>query len=275
MSKTYLATFGNQHFRIRKEKLSEEAKQSGWFDDIFVYDNEFLLSEHFWNTNGYDYNFRGVGGGWWRWHPLALQTSLNRMEFGDVLLWLDAGIYINKYGTEHFKHLLNCTENYDIVTWPLNDTPEKINTKRDVFMLLDCDTPEYTDTDQIASGIMFIKKTYKSMFFINEYVKLSKVVHLWDTHPSINPECDGFRGHKHNQSVISVLIKKIYGDDIGKNIMTDIKNVYNENYNEIAEKFIACINKKNNDYENWIHEVKTFFIVARITDEYYGANKYY
>ena len=73
------------------------------------------------------------------------------MKEGDYLIYTDAGsIYVNK-----IQYLIDCMEQekMEIMVFSLQrELLEKQYTKRDAFVLMQCDAPQFTDTPQSIGG---------------------------------------------------------------------------------------------------------------------------
>ena len=88
--------------------------------------------------------------------------------------------------------------------------PEKCFTKRDIFILLDCDYPEYTDTAQMIGGFHLWKKTEFSMRFAREWLDYVLDERISNDGPNRLglPNYAGVKYPSYDQSVFSLLHKK-------------------------------------------------------------------
>jgi hypothetical protein len=208
MSRVHFVTFGcDVYFKNSRARLAKEAAETGWFDKIFIYHPELLESYR----NGRDFNNRGAGYWWWKSKVQLL--ALSQIDDGDLLLYLDAGFHINKHAKLEFDRFVErVTNNVGLLVYNCGNSIEKYWTKRDLFKLLECDTIEYTDSPQIASGAVLCQKNKLTMHLISEYDRLSNIGHAFDDTPSFNQNYDGYVEHRHDQSVFSLLVKKIYKD---------------------------------------------------------------
>ena len=204
MSKVHFVTFGcNNVFKLSRQRLANEAKESGWFDNIFVYGPE--------NLTSYNRGFETRGAGYWWWKATVQSLALSQIDDGDLLLYLDAGFYINKYAKNVFDQYVDIVNNNaGFLALNCHGSTEKKWTKRDLFKLLECDSPEYTDADQVASGLVMYRKNDLSIKFLQEYQTVSFINHVMDDHPSYNKNYEGFIEHRHDQSVFGLLVKKLY-----------------------------------------------------------------
>lgn len=152
--------------------------------------------------------FRCVrGGGYWIWKPYIIKDALNRVKEGDYVIYTDAGsAFVNRI--QYLIEAMNL-ENTDIMVFSIKHL-EKCYTKRDAFILMDCDYPEIANTPQICGGYIVIRKTHYSYNFITEYLQYvqdSRIVA--DGENKMGKEnYEGFVENRHDQSVLSLLCKK-------------------------------------------------------------------
>ena len=263
MANLYFVTFGNQRFTQRRWKLADEIKSSNWFQDIFVYGEE--------DVREVGKPCRGTGGGWWWWKSVIQKKALERIKENDILLYLDAGCYFNRLGVNEFDRyvkLLCANDGFLGFNTGAADTSEKTYTKRDLFKLLECESPEYTDSMQIASGLFLIRKNKLSVNLINEYVRVSMVEHCLDDTPSLSPNYPEYWNHKNDQSVFSLLVKKIYKE---KNIdlLTLSSTIEDGKFYQYSDDVKTVCNSIKNNQPEELTKLKFPIITARIDDDYY------
>ncbi len=151
------------------------------------------------------------GNGLYLWKPYVINKAYGELQEGDYLIYTDAGsVYVNSIG-----YLIECMEreNTDIMVFSLEkEMLERRYTKRDAFILLDCDSPEYTDTPQSVGGYVVLKKSDFVGKFIAEdlyYAQDMRVITEQDNTQG-QPNYPDFIAHRHDQSVWSLMSKK-YG----------------------------------------------------------------
>lgn len=210
----YLVTFGSKSsqkdFSLSRCRLENEARDTGWFTDVFNYTSDDLPS--------YDRpTFYQTGAGWWWWKSVICQICLNKIKKDDILLYLDAGCSINIKGEKQFwEYVELCNTGPGFVGFgggtELSDrwgdgATDKMHTKRDLLIDLGCDLPKYTETTQLGAGVFFVKNNKFGNDLINEFVELSKNEHYINDDISSHMEYDEFVAHKNDQSVLSLLVK--------------------------------------------------------------------
>ncbi|PIS22343.1 hypothetical protein COT50_02480 [candidate division WWE3 bacterium CG08_land_8_20_14_0_20_41_10] len=142
------------------------------------------------------------GGGLWLWKPYIIAETLRGMDYGDIALYVDAGMYI----TGHLSPLISLTKNTDILLFNINHT-NKFWTKRDCFVYMDCDSKLYWETMQSAGFLQIYVKSPLSVSFVDEWLKFCQ---NRDILTDLSNTCglDNFKGfvdHRHDQSVLSNL----------------------------------------------------------------------
>ncbi len=149
------------------------------------------------------------GGGYWLWKPYIIKKTLEQLQRGEYLIYSDSGAcYISS-----IEPLVNCmeTEDTDIMVFSLNHM-EGIWSKRDAFILMDCDSEEYYNTPQRLAGFLVIKKTCRAYEFVSEWLKYAQDPRIiTDRENCMGGEnYPGFKENRHDQTILSLLSKK-YG----------------------------------------------------------------
>lgn len=142
------------------------------------------------------------------WRPFIVLDALEKSEYGDVVIYCDAGAYfVNRLS--YFIEMMN-KEKTNALFFELPFL-EKQWTKRDIFVDLDADKPIYTDTNQVMSTIFVLKKTNETVLLMKEFANIAKNnPSLFTDEPNRGaienyPE---FKENRHNQSVLSIIVKK-------------------------------------------------------------------
>lgn len=147
------------------------------------------------------------GGGYWVWKPYIILDALNKLEDGDYLFYSDSGLAL-------IKPLINFLEameksGQDVMCFSTIHL-EKNWSKRDAFILMDCDKPEYYDTLQIMSGISLFKKNTEVVDLIKEWLDYAQDIRIVTDNPNVmeKENYEGFIENRHDQTAWSLLCKK-------------------------------------------------------------------
>ena len=149
------------------------------------------------------------GGGYYLWKPYVFRKAYDRLGEDDYLIYTDSGsVYVNK-----IQYLINCMEQAQvpIMIFSLQkEMLEKKYTKRDAFVLTDCDEPGYTDSPQSIGGYMVCKRAPEVEAFLDEVLRYAQDIRIISDRKNEQglPNYEGFIDHRHDQSVISLMSKK-------------------------------------------------------------------
>lgn len=147
------------------------------------------------------------GGGYWLWKPYVIHDALQNLEDGDYLIYTDAGsAFVNK-----IDYLIEAMEKAqtDVMAFCI-DHLEREYTKRDAFILMDCDEESYYNSLQICGGYVVVKKNEHSSRLISEYLRYAQDERIITDNPNVmgKENLSGFRENRHDQTVWSLLCKK-------------------------------------------------------------------
>lgn len=151
------------------------------------------------------------GGGYYLWKPYVYRKAYDELSEGDYLVYIDSGaVYVNK-----IQYLIDCMEHEKVPVMIFSLERERIekgNTKRDAFVLMDCDETKYTDTPQSIGGYFVCKKAPEVQAYLDEVLRYAQDIRVISDRPNVMgmPDYEEFSDHRHDQSVISLMSKK-YG----------------------------------------------------------------
>lgn len=184
------------------DKFIMESRKT--LDDSFVSKNHSIMS-------------LPRGAGYWLWKPFIILRALSTIKDDDYLFYCDSGclfinpideiIDMNKEDLDEKGIVLFNTTMWVNTGPPWSDSPEYMWTKRDLFDALNCDTSKITESPQANAATILMQKRNFSIKFIQEWLELCENFHLMTDEPSILPNYEGFKEHRHDQSILSVLAK--------------------------------------------------------------------
>lgn len=149
------------------------------------------------------------GNGYYLWKPYFLNKAYKELKDGDYLIYTDAGsVYVNK-----IQYLIDCMEKekQELMVFSLEkERVEKKFTKRDAFLLMECDEPKYADTPQSIGGYVVMKKSPFVEKFLKEDLDYAQDVRIITDQENTlgKPNDKEFITHRHDQSVWSLMSKK-------------------------------------------------------------------
>lgn len=228
--KRAICTFGSHYLTEGFPRFRKMAEDMNLFDNIYTFSEKDLDSnfKKQWGRYLIPYS-RGFG--YWCWKPWMLLKALEKLDDGDILLYMDVGCIFNPKGRERMLQYYAMVE--ESPTGMLgtrsqeasyNNIPETLYfeyewTKADVFAHYDVlDDKSYTHTTQFESGIIFFKKSPVSVQFVKDwYQAYLDDYSLATDSPSRIANFDGFKENRHDQSIYSILAKKYKIAEISTN----------------------------------------------------------
>jgi len=210
---TYATT--NNHYYTYQQSCVNSFFALAEFDTIYpCNENNILLDFKTKNKHIFNSNHGGRGAlraNFWLWKPYLILRCLKKMDEGDILMYVDATITQRTSLVSIFDIL----KSQDILPFKINDGKgdERDATKRDAFILMNCDTSKYWTGElsgQLNASHMCFKKTKTTMNFVEEWLTFCEderiITEMENTQGK--PNYKEFVCHRHDQSVFSLLIKK-------------------------------------------------------------------
>ncbi len=187
----------------------DTALKNGKVDQILCY-NIADMDDEFQNRNR---KILEAGGerrkGCYLWKPYFVNKALNGIADGDFLIYMDgAGGYYR--GSVDPVIVYMQQNNIDMIGSRRYRYLEKHWTKRDAFVYMDCDKEEYTDQYQCWAGIIVLRKTQNTQSIIAEWLKYAQDYRIITDAPNTCglDDYEGFQENRHDQSILSLLMKK-------------------------------------------------------------------
>jgi hypothetical protein len=224
-SRSVFLTFGGgtDEFRNAAQRIGRQAREMCVFDEVLVhtdrtlqsdYPLEFEIQQHFMHTHP-----RGLG--YWWWKPFLAMQVLYNLRPGDLLCYLDAGCELNPVARMRMLHYMalarHCGSCFFATGWP-----EWKFQKADLLAAFRLTgNTEFLYSRQIEANSWMIVKSDITTQLCRQWYRYhcSDNHHLATDAPSrsVPSECPGFCEHRHDQSILSILVKRhhmhIVGDD--------------------------------------------------------------
>lgn len=209
-SKVHFMTYGDEAFARARERIGQQAIDSGWFDTVTVYTPQSLGDYGLAHQEFIQRHKRG--GGYWIWKAKLIFEKLKSLNQNDYLVYADAGCTLNPAGRWRFFDYLKRLSNSDLGVLTFNLTHlEKCWSKKDTVLALQLSDPEaFLNQFQKISGLVILKKNDHAMQVMEEWAKwsIAEDYHLIDDTPSLAENDPCFREHRHDQSLYSLLSKQ-------------------------------------------------------------------
>tara|TARA_B100000963_G_C22577245_1_gene649064 strand:+ start:608 stop:1495 length:888 start_codon:yes stop_codon:yes gene_type:complete len=258
-NKIILLSFASDDLKKSINRFKRQAEETNFYDKIRIItysdlDNNFKLILKKLLLDG-----KKKGFGYFMWKPYLVKKILEEINYGDIVNYMDIGFHLLKENRKKFGDYLkfiNMKNNWiltfqyhtkmekkpDNISFPHRE--ERKYSKGDLLDFFNFyNNPLVTETPQYMAGCFFIKKSEKSMSFINEWLDIFyKRFDLVDDTVSKLENLNGFLEHRHDQSAFSLLCKK---------------------YNLESFSAYECDWAYSNNERTWIHNRESPFLAKR------------
>jgi hypothetical protein len=209
--KTILISFANNE-KWNKSQINLNKSSINKGIDYCLSYNPYNIDENFKLKNKHLLNSDVRGYGFWMWKSIIIKQTLDLINEGDVVIYVDSGNTI----INDLNFIINeCIIN-DIILFDNRDSNfnqqihlNKVWTKRDAFVLMDCDDKKYYDGYQVDASYQLYKKNNRTINFINEFMRFCENENIISDLPNITKEnLPEFKDHRHDQSIMSLMAIK-------------------------------------------------------------------
>lgn len=223
---------GGQNFYDALNRISEELSRTNIFDEIVKFtDIDLKKDSEFWRERKDFIEKNKRGYGYWLWKPYLIKKTLDKMNEGDILLYLDSGCEVKNDNNNKLKELLKKCEKFNIL-YTSTGKLEKEYTKMDIFSRMNMISGEVLNSIQHQACVLFIKKNDNTTSFINDWYSIACNYNLIDDSSSILSNDSSFVENRHDQSIFSLLVKS----DKYKNDMNTPNNLIDDTYPIVASR---------------------------------------
>lgn len=204
--KTYITTFGTSDYSESHALLASIAVK---YADHYIPYDEKDIDKEFIEKNKRIFKYK-KGFGYFVWKPYFILKTLEKMNDGDVCLYMD----VCAYPISDLAPIFNlCVQNGGIYLFDnRNVNPEKKPwdnsawVKGDCFSMMDCDTPEYHHGLHVDAAFQVYQKGPRAIEFLKEYLKYCENENIITDLPSIvGKDRPNFYENRYDQAVLSLL----------------------------------------------------------------------
>lgn len=199
---------GNQDFIDAGHRLAGQATSTGKFDSVRLFTDMDLRDDlEFWSKHSEFILKNRRGYGYWIWKPYIIKKTMDGLADGDILLFLDAGCEIDIRFAKLFDKLFEIVKTDSIIGSQV--CIERRWNKMDLLVELDMLEDRHMIGMQRQSGTNMFYVCDKTRELVRRWYELACNYHFIDDSPSVLPNFPDFREHRHDQSVFSLLTKKM------------------------------------------------------------------
>jgi hypothetical protein len=199
--KVLFTTLSNQLYVASRLRLTESAKRFG-ADEIYSYDLKDIEKTSFYLQNKAILDQpRGIG--YWLWKPYIISETLKKADAGDIVMYIDAGIEI----ISSLKPLYEICEQQSILLFANGNLKNFGWTKRDCFVLMNCDNKIFWNSLQCDASACLFRKSDISTRFVEEWLSYCTDERVMTDIPNTcgKKNLFGFIQHRYDQSILSLL----------------------------------------------------------------------
>ena len=225
VKKVVLLAFASNDLKKSINRLSNQARESNFYNEIKIFNSNNLPSALASKLSYLLSINKKRGYGYWIWKPYLIKKVFDEIEYGDVINYLDIGCHIIKENISKFNKYLDFINmdgkwilpfqyhsnfNYENKKISFPARLEITFTKGDLLDYFGYYNDEnILKSPQYWAGCIFIKKTDKSINFINQWLEIfDKNFDLIDDSFSNIKNYPEFHENRHDQSVYSLLCKR-------------------------------------------------------------------
>jgi len=212
--KKYFISFGNKNFINQLDRICNEAREVGWFNEVIGYTPSKIsnfINDH---KEFFDNNPRGFG--YWIWKPFIILNQLLKMNDEDYLFYTDAGSRILPHRKNKFNEYLKLDDQPILINGEGNNQPYSCYTQQKFIKLsllkrfgLESNE-EFLGSSHCESGMIAIRKCNESVKFIKEWLNVILENNYLFTNDDLgnDKQLGGFIEHRHDQSILNILFYK-------------------------------------------------------------------
>ena len=210
MGKYLLVFASDEKYVNASSRLIKQANNTKIFDDIyFIQPSGFPdYFKSFINSHSSLFSNYTRGFGYWIWKPFLIDWHFkNKLKHDDILLYIDSGCEISIFGTEILLDYFTSANTYGGLFFTSNHI-EKYWTKMDLIHYI----KSFNDINskQIAATFFFLQNNPNNRKLVETWYNIACIENhrfIDDSESAIN-NAVGFNEHRHDQSILSLLVKK-------------------------------------------------------------------
>jgi len=201
----HLLSFANRHYRGSLSRIRREATVMGRFASIHTVDERWLAPDY-WQQHADTVRLHRRGFGLWTWKPYVIRRHLEQLPAGDMILYCDAGCSLNAEGRSRLEEYFTLADSHPrgVLAFALTGLVGQW-TKRATLVAFNADDPAMRAREMVAATALVFRAGPDTLDLVREWDERMRDVSLIDDSPSPQGEYPEFRGHRHDQSIFTLL----------------------------------------------------------------------
>lgn len=194
-------TFGAGPVHLANQKALIISAIDKCIDNIKIYTPELLGGDFLAKNKNILAQARGAG--YWLWKPYVILETLKQAPENELIIYVDSGLTIKK----PLDSLINKLGTADLMLFN-NSHTNLPYTKNDLFIKMSMDNSYARNHLQYDGSVIIIRNTAKAKKFVENWLKWCEDEHALTDTPSKSAENTKFIDHRHDQSILSLLLLK-------------------------------------------------------------------
>jgi predicted DNA-binding transcriptional regulator AlpA len=201
----HLVCYADARFHHARQRLVKSALVHG-VDQVHAFGPADIQGTEFFRCHAGMLN-QQRGGGYWLWKPYLIRRVLGEARPGDLVLYVDSGAEI----TAPVAGLADvCRNAGGILIFRNHERKNRYWTKRDCYVLMECDTEACYAADQANAAFAGFIAGQDAESFVDDWLTNCTDPRVLTDAPNECglPDLPDFIEHRHDQSVLSLLAFK-------------------------------------------------------------------
>ncbi len=204
--KIVLTNLSNRLYETSRDRLNDSAMRFG-IHTIDSYDYADIKKTDFYKSNQSILD-NPKGAGAWLWKPYIILETAKSLNDGDIVIYCDCGLEI----IQSLDPVIEiCNKQQSILLFANGNLRNAQWTKRDTFILMDCDNKRYWCSLQCDASFGLFKVSKNTINFLSEWLECCKDSRILEDKPNVcgKSNLPGFIEHRWDQSVLSLLTERL------------------------------------------------------------------
>lgn len=206
----YLINYANKGF-YKSQKLNSMSGISAGFDSVIQY-KENDIEDEFLKENSTILN-QTRGAGYWLWKPYFIWKTLQKTSEGDIIFYSDSGAQFVKPIDPILEKIKKSDRGVAVFEMSGHHKENEYCRKQVAQEVVRCDK-KIMESDQNMASFVGVRNCVDSIDIISQWLDLCKKEHLIMDLPPQEDEFSMFKDHRHDQTLWSLLSKKLDLDTI-------------------------------------------------------------
>ncbi|WP_340300709.1 hypothetical protein [Roseobacter sp. HKCCD5988] len=145
-----------------------------------------------------------TGYGLYSWKPYLVNKKLNDINTGDILIYIDAGCELNRFGSKKFSDYLNLLRDKPAIFFKLPYLQSEWSKDSDILCPKDMRNSMY----QISATVFLMRKCDETLSLIDNWLRVCANNDGDLLKDPVTQQPSSYRSHRHDQSCLTICINE-------------------------------------------------------------------